>query len=169
VLRDRVARAGDGAGGNERILGWSWVGADGWAVATDRAFRAVTGAAEVGGSDLAPLVIPWSRVAKARWADGTLELIGTPLGAAAVSRFAFDVGEEGRLAEAVQVAVTDSLLWEQRVEDADGRGALVVARRGDDGSADWTVVFDRGIDPSDSAVRAWADAQLEQVRTQTGL
>lgn len=169
ALRDRVdvgVGVGAGAAAGERILGWAWIGTDGWAVATDRAFRASVAA--VGSTDETPLVIPWGRVARARWSDGALEIMGSVPGGS-MQRYVFAVTSGGRLAEAVQIAVTDSMLWEQRIEDADGRGAHVVGRRGTDGEVDWTVSFDRGVDPADPRVRQWADAQVAEIRGLTGL
>jgi hypothetical protein len=156
----------------DHILAWAVLPAGGAVAATRTALVVRPGGAE------APERWPWERIAKARWAEGRLEIVGSPGPAQRTRTWSIEIadgeGTEGdRLAEAVRACVTATVLWSQRIEDPSvdqPRGAWIAARRpaGTD-EVSWTVVFDPGLDPSDDGLRRWADVQVEEVRRQTGL
>ena len=56
----------------------------------------------------------------------------------------------------------------ERVELRGELGARIVARRAGEGLR-WTVTFDPGLDPSDPALRAEADAALAELRSTLGV
>jgi hypothetical protein len=156
----------------DRVLAWAPLRAGGAAAATGAAL-----VVRPAGAD-APERWPWERIAKARWAEGRLEIVGSPGPAQRTRTWSVELAEgeraDGdRLAEAVRACVTASVVWSQRIEDpsaAESRGAWIAARRpaGTD-EVSWAVVFDPGLDPSDEGLRRWADAEVAEVRRQTGL
>jgi hypothetical protein len=131
-----------------------------WIVATD---RALLGHAEAAG---AVLRLDWSRIVRATWSDGVLEVLGAA-GDGPASRWRFRVAS-GRVVEAVRALVTSALVWSQRIE-GEGRRAWVAAHRGADGVVVWTVMMDAGSDDGSPEARAWAEAELGRIRAQTGL
>jgi hypothetical protein len=153
----------------DRVVAWSPLEGGGAAAATEAAL--VVG----DGDDGEPVRLPWHRIAKARWADGVLEVVGSPAADLPTSAHAWRIAEEGRLVEAVRTLVTGSVLWSQRIEaegaeHPSGAGAWLAARRS--GASDevaWTVIFDPGLDPTDATLRRWADDRVARVREQTGL
>ncbi len=121
--------------------------------------------------------LPWHLVDKATWKNGILTLVP-----------AVDTGD-GVLVEqtprAVRVTVPRDLPNTVRVRvqkaiaftrhhplpvDGPRRGVRVVGRRvpGRDGIS-WQLVFDRGVDRDDPAVRAAAAAYVEQARVELGV
>ena len=156
----------------DRVLAWALLRAGGAAAATGTALIVRPAGAD------APERWPWERIAKARWAEGRLEIVGSPGPAQRTRTWSIEIADgdraEGdRLAEAVRACVTATVVWSQRIEDpsaSEPRGAWIAARRpaGTD-EVSWTVLFDPGLDPSDEGLRRWADAEVEEVRRQTGL
>jgi hypothetical protein len=159
-LKRRVAVSVD-----ERIIGWSWLPGDGWAVATPSAL--VVADSERGDDD--PLHIPWDRIVKATWTDGALEVVGVADGTTANARYVLAIDEDGLLAESVRTLVTGAIAWSQRVDEGPGRRAWFAARRSATGGITWAVTFDAGLDAADPKLRAWADGHLVRFREATGL
>lgn len=149
----------------DRILGWSWLPGGGWAVATPSALLIV----RVDSSESSPVCLRWDDVLRARWVDGSLEVVGVAEGTTTNERYVLSIAEDGRLSEAVRTLVTASLVWSERIDDGPDRGGWAAARRNAAGEIVWTVSFDAGLDPSDATLRAWADAQVDDIRAATGL
>jgi hypothetical protein len=150
---------------DERIIGWSWLPGDGWAVATPSALVV----AEVERGDADPLRIPWDRVLKATWTDGALEVVGVADGTPSTARYVLAIDEDGLLAESVRTLVTGAIVWSQRIDEGPDRRAWFAARRDAAGSITWAVTFDAGLDATDPDLRAWADGHLRGIREATGL
>jgi hypothetical protein len=147
--RDRL-----GISARERIVGWGTSRGTGVVVATDRALY--------GAGDR----LPWHRIAKAQWREPVLEIIvgDQP---PTVLRLAMDDARD--LPQAVHACVTESVIVSERLDLGDDRGALAAARRTDTGDVAWLVVFDAGLDPTDPALRARADAALADLRSALGV
>ncbi len=162
-LPPEVRRSLDLARG-ERIL----AGAPGEApgavlVATDRALR--------GRGWPTVLAVPdrlaWHAILRASWEEPTLEIV--PLGRGA-SVIRLDLADPGTLPAAVRDRVTASVVAQERLELSGSRGARAVARRDSDtGEVRWSVTFDAGLDPTDPALRAEADAALARMRSALGV
>lgn len=160
AMKQRLAASGGG-----RVLGWSWLPGEGWAVATPSALVV----ADAEHPDTHPLRIRWDHVLKASWTDGALELVGTAEGAPSRARYVLAVDEQGLLAEAVRTLVTGTIAWSQRIDEGPERRAWFAARRDESGAITWAVSFDAGLDASDPDLRAWADDRLATIREATGL
>lgn len=150
-------------GPGERVVAWgSSPGTD----ATQTLFAAATDKAlylQATGDRL-----PWDRISKAIWDDPLLELLVA--GDEGQPRLLRVRVEDARdLPAAVHDRVTASVLVSERVDLGNGAGALMVARRADDDEVRWTVVFDSGLDASDPALRAAADAALARLREALGI
>ena len=124
-----------------------------------------------------PERLPWHLVDKATWKDGILRLVP-----------AVDTGDgvlEEQAPRAVRLTVPRDLPNTVRVRvqkaiaftrhhplpvEGPRRGVRVVGRRvpGRDGVS-WQLVFDRGVDRDDPAVRAAAAAYVEQARAELGV
>ena len=80
------------------------------------------------------------------------------------------LAEPKALPETVRDRVTSTILVSEHVPLAGTRGVRLVARRVPrTGDVRWEMVFDRGVDASDAAIRALAEAALEHLRQQTGV
>lgn len=156
---ERLARELAAANG-ERSLGVATATDGTLLVATDRALY------------VGDLRLPWDRVARATWDsdDGALTVVASTGADEPARRLDLRVDEATRLLEVVRTMVTSNLVVSQRIEDSRFGGAWVTARR--DPDADelrWTVAFDPGLDPADPALRAWADANVLELRRSTGV
>lgn len=150
----------------QKILGWSWLPGEGWAVATgDELMVMATDA----GTDAEPLRLPWHLVTTGVWADGALDVIAAQKPGGPQEQYRFEIDEVGLLPEAVHTLVTGSILWSGRMDDKPLAAAVFTARRDPSGHPTWSVVFDRGFDASDPELRAWADERIARLREQTGL
>ena len=144
----------------EKIVSWGSHGAAGgekYLVATDRALYL-----NEAGERLA-----WDRITKATWDEPILELVvaGPP-----TRRLRLTVDRSGDLPAAVRDRVTASVVVSERLDLGGGQGATAVARRSsEDGSIRWSVVFDRGLDPSDPTLREAADSALSDLRDSLGI
>lgn len=146
----------------ERIVAW---GASGGtdatqstvAVATDRALYL-----QEAGERL-----PWEQIAKATWDEPLLEVTVSDGGPARLLRVRLQDSRD--LPAAVHDRVTASVVVSERLELGGDAKATAVARRGGDDVIRWTVVFDAGLDPSDPALRAAADAELARLRDSLGI
>jgi hypothetical protein len=153
-------------GRGERILGWSVLPGDGWAVATGQALLVC---ADDVGTDDEPLRLPWHLVSSGTWADGFLDLVAATSADAAPERYRLDIDEHGLLAEAVRALVTDAIVWSGRVDDRPTAAATFSVRRTPDDELVWSVVFDQGFDATDPGLRRWADGHVRRLKEQTGL
>ena len=148
----------------------------GWCTATDGTVLAATGAAlyrdQQVWSDRIGHALPWVSIATAVW-DTPILTITWEDGALVEQRI--NIGEPGELPSAIQAMVTESVVYRQHVpllDLPDDAGALLVARRQPrqpDAQVTWSVVFDTGLDPRDTALRGAADQALLQVRAALGI
>jgi hypothetical protein len=110
--------------------------------------------------------IAWDDVVSAGWDSPVLEVLET--GASVPARV--NLEEPGRVPEAVRERVTASIVVSERVvlalmAEDEVAGAQITGRRVPDSTdLHWTVTFDRGLDPTDPALRAAADAELARIR-----
>jgi hypothetical protein len=153
-----------GIGPGERVVAWgSSPGAD----ATQTMFAAATDKAlylQATGDRL-----PWDRISKATWKDPLLELVVAGEAGGQPRLLRLNVEDSRDLPAAIHDRVTASVLVSERVDLGNGAGALMVARRSDDDEVRWTVLFDSGLDVSDPALRASADAALARLREALGI
>jgi len=77
--------------------------------------------------------------------------------------------DDGDLPAVVRVQVAASVAWTNHLRLSPGGGVRLVGRRqaGEDGLA-WQLVYDRGTDPSDPAVRSQAELALLGARGSIG-
>lgn len=146
----------------ERVLAFAVARDESHVVVTDRALRQV-----VDGS--VAVHLPWYQVARARWADGVLELVETtPLGERA-GRRTFDLVDPGFVPETVRERVTANIVVSQHVALVGRRGIRIVGRRrpGLDGLA-WSIQYDAGLDAEDPTLRERAELAMDDVRRSTG-
>lgn len=116
--------------------------------------------------------LPWSRVAKASWDDEerALVVVGSPAPREPAVRLVLGLTAADRLLETVRVAVTSTIVVSQRIESHQHGGAWATARReSQSGEVHWVVLFDPGLDPTDPARQAWADAVLAELRSSLGV
>lgn len=113
--------------------------------------------------------LPYDKILKAVWRDedATLEVWEPSLDG---GRAEITLADPGRLPETVRERVQATVLVSRQVLLRGGRGVLITARRRTDvPDVRWTMLFDRGLDSQDPAVRAAADAALADLRHQTGI
>jgi hypothetical protein len=149
----------------EKVVAWGvGTGADEtqslFAAATDRAlYLQATGER-----------IAWTRITRATWDEPMLELVVVNVDDRGSRPVRVRIDEARDLPAAVRDRVTASVVISERVDLGDGAGALLVARRADDGDQiRWSVVFDAGLDPRDPGLRAAADAALANLRGSLGI
>jgi hypothetical protein len=111
--------------------------------------------------------LPFEQVATATWDDPVLAVhtVGPARGNMAVR-----LTRPGKVPEAVRERVTASIVVSEHVALGPGAGAQITARR--DGTGDqltWNVIFDVGLDASDTALRQAADDAIARIRQTTGL
>jgi hypothetical protein len=154
-----------GIGPGEKVVAWGvGEGADAtqslFAAATDRALYLQATQDR----------IPWTRITKATWEEPVLELVVVNDGDRGSRLVRVRVEDARDLPAAVRDRVTASVIVSERVDLGDGAGALLVARRGEDGGdVRWSVVFDAGLDSRDPRLRAAADAALVDLRASLGI
>jgi hypothetical protein len=120
--------------------------------------------------------LPWHLIDKATWRDGILTLIPAEDSGDGVlverppRTVRLDTPRD--IPQTVRVRVQKAIAFTRHhpVPGADRRGVRVVGRRvpGRDGVS-WQLVFDDGVDRNDPAIRAAADAYVEQARVELGL
>ena len=148
----------------ENVLGWAEVAGDhrGHALTTDRAIVLVGGVQQR---------IPYVRVIRAAWNTPALELVVQDTSGGPTRMVRLMMQDPGKVPLVVRDRVTASVVSQQHVPlREDGKGARMVSRR-DPVTKEirWAVVFDTGLDPSDPALRAAADAALAELKGQLGL
>lgn len=138
----------------ERVLVHARTPDGGYVVATDRALRL---------PGEGPL--PWYRIDRALWDEEGLRVVATD-----GSERRMALPEPGRLPEAVRERVTSTILANRHVRLGERGGVRLVARRvpGQD-TAEWDLVFDRGLDPADPGLRAAAEQALTELRRNLGV
>jgi hypothetical protein len=109
------------------------------------------------------LRIPWERVEQAGWRHGTLHV--NDVGGHA---YEIPLRDAGSVPETVRERVTATIVVSTQVQ-LNGGKLRIVCRRAPGGDLRWSLVFDKGLDPDDPAVRAEARRHLEEFRGQTGL
>lgn len=114
--------------------------------------------------------LPWDTIAKASWEEPVLELVVSDDASQPPRLVVVELDDARDLPAAIHDRVTASVVVSERVDLGGGAGALMVARRASDTDAiRWTVVFDRGLDPADPALRASADEALARLRDALGI
>ena len=144
----------------ERLLAWARVAPGGVAFATDAALYLPV-------PDT--LRLAWDLISKATFSDAAALVVEgrqSPQGRDRAWRVILE--EPGALPTVVYERVTSSVIVSERVELRGELGARFVARRTPSGLR-WTVTFDAGLDPSDPALRAEADAALAELRSTLGV
>ncbi len=153
----------------ERVMSWA-VGP-----ATPQATAEGSGATLVVATDLALYLfghtdrMPWEHVLRAAWEDPILEVVSANgRGGVELTRVTLD--EAGSIPQVVHERVMSTIVMQRHVELRGETGATLVARRvrGSD-EIRWEVVFDAGLDPSDPALRAAADEELDALRASVGI
>lgn len=108
--------------------------------------------------------LPWERVERAAWRDGTLAV--REVGGA---RHVVPLEDAGSVPETVRERVTATVVVSTHVS-LPGGGVRIAARRpARGGEPRWTFVFDPGLDPEDPGLLAQAEQAMEEIRRQTGL
>lgn len=78
--------------------------------------------------------------------------------------------DPGALPETVRERVTSTLIVSHHVPLQGKRGVWLSARRSPaDSEVRWTMLFDAGLDPTDTGLRTLAAAALEELRESTGV
>lgn len=114
--------------------------------------------------------LPWDSIVKASWDEPVLELVVSDPDSSTQRVVVVELEDSRDLPAAVHDRVTASVVVSERVDLGNGAAAQMVARRAsDDAAIRWTVVFDRGLDPSDPALRTAADEALARLRSTLGI
>ena len=159
---DVVARAALGRG--DTVLASARTADDTWLLGTRTALVVVL--------DEGTVRIPWEQVETADW-DRDEELLRVAeVGEFGVERpvHVFTLSDPVRLLQMIRERVTASVVLQRRVVVSGRRGLSVVGRRAPrgDGEISWAYEFDRGVDPSDPAVRAAAEEGLRAAQAEVG-
>jgi hypothetical protein len=142
----------------ERRVSWATTESGEPVVATDRGLR-------LPGRD--PL--PWTDVEKAAWEPPVLTVSQVAEVEGAGPATSVRLADEGDLPQVVRARVTASVVWSSHARLRPAGGVRIVGRRAPGLEVlDWQIVFDRGTDPADPAVRAQADQLLELARRSVG-
>ncbi len=113
--------------------------------------------------------LPWDRVLHASWDAPSLLLTLQPEPGLPAYELRLALPAPGSVPAVLRELVTASVVGETHVELAGGRGVRLVARRTEEGTVRWSVVFDAGLDPADPELRGRADAALAEVRAAWGV
>jgi hypothetical protein len=113
--------------------------------------------------------LPYEDILRAVWDEETASLRvwepSLPAGSVEIP-----LAKPDRLPETVRERVTSTLIVSQHVPLRGRRGVWLTARRRPgDTETRWTMVFDAGLDVSDSNLRTRAAAALEDLRQSTGV
>ncbi|WP_242901724.1 hypothetical protein [Actinomadura terrae] len=110
--------------------------------------------------------VPWERVDHASWKDGWLHVQETSGGAEHHVRLT----DPGSVPETVRERVTATVAVSHQARLPGGGKVRIAGRRpATGGDVRWSFVFEAGLDPDDSGLRAQAEQLLEDLRRQTGL
>jgi hypothetical protein len=113
----------------------------------------------------------WDEIERARWDKP--ELVLTELteleGSGRQHRLQLDLTHDTDLPEEVRTRVSSSYVWSSHARLAPSGGVRIVGRRRAGlETLDWQLVFDRGTDPHDPALRAQAEQHLAAARRAIG-
>ena len=113
--------------------------------------------------------VDWPDVEKATWARPLLTVLRVAEVEGTGQRVSVQLEQENDLPDAVRSAVTGSVGWTSHYRLRPAGGVRVVGRRlpGQDALA-WQLVYDRGTDLADPAVRAQAEELLLSARRTVG-
>ena len=159
------AEAVAGLDRNERVVSWASTVDGGAAVATQRGLW-------LQGPDGAER-LPWHLVDKVTWRGGTLTVTAaTDRGDGVLDEQpprSVRLARPRDLPPTVRVRVERSIAF-TRHHPVPGGGVRVIGRRipGRDGVS-WQLLFDRGVDPDDPAVRSRTAQVVDQARAEIGL
>ncbi len=146
----------------ERLLAVARAADGGLAVAADRALYHQDGRSWTR--------LGWEQVDQAGWDDQRHILTLTGLTPAAAARTVLRPACPWDLPAVVSERVTWARVVDQRVWLNGRAGARVVARRAPgEPSVTWLVIFDRGLNPADPAVRAALESALTDLRAVNGV
>ena len=113
--------------------------------------------------------LDWADVERATWRRPVLGVSRVAQVDGAGARWQLELAEEAELADVVRSAVTASVAWTNHVRLQPDGGVRVVGRRRPGRDAlDWQLVYDRGTDPDDPALRAQAERVLHDARRTIG-
>lgn len=134
-----------------------------WLVATTKALW-------LPGDD-GPRRLPWHEIAKAVWREGVLTVIeaGPDGGPMAERTSVWPLVDAKGFPDAVHDRVTASVVWSRHHRLVGRAGVRVLARRRDDGTVVWSLVYDPGLDPADPALSARARALLADAHDELGI
>jgi hypothetical protein len=141
----------------ERVLAQAETRDDTFVVATDKALHLPRGDGYTR--------VPWERVEQAGWREGVLHVYDTDR-----TEYQVPLPHGGSVPETVRERVTATIVASTQVPLNGGGNVRIVCRRAPGGGdMRWSLVYDKGLDPDDPAVRAEARRQLAEFRAQTGL
>ena len=134
-----------------------------WLVATSRALW-------LPGEGGEPQRLPWEAVARATWRDGVLTVTeaGPDGGPLEERTHVFPLVDAKGFPDAVHDRVTASVLWSRHHRLRGREGVRVLARRTEEGTIVWSLVYDAGVDPLDPVLTARAEALLAEARGELG-
>jgi hypothetical protein len=116
-------------------------------------------------------VLGWDSIERALWDKPTLRLIELTEseGSGRRHEVTLDLEHDTDLPETVRARVSASVAWSSHVKLQPSGGVRIVGRRRTGMEVlDWQLVFDRGTDPDDPALRAQAEEHLSAARRTIG-
>ncbi len=142
----------------ERRLAWALTPTGQPVVATDVGLRLPDG-----------VRLDWPDVEKATWQRPVLAVVQVAEVSGTGTSWRLQLEQEGDLPDAVRSAVTASVAWSTHVRLQPTGGVRLVGRRRPGLEAlDWQLVYDRGTDLGDPAVRGQAEGLLADARRTIG-
>jgi hypothetical protein len=115
--------------------------------------------------------LAWDGIERALWDKPVLRLIELTESEGSGRRYEIelDLDVDTELPETVRARVSGSVAWSSHVKLQPAGGVRIVGRRRPGMEVlDWQLVFDRGTDPHDPALRAQAEEQLLAARRTIG-
>ena len=113
--------------------------------------------------------LAWADVERATWRRPLLTVSQVADVDGAGRRWQLELADEHDLADTVHAQVTASVAWSNHVRLAPAGGVRIVGRRRPGQELlDWQLVFDPGTDPHDPALRAQAEALVQDARRTIG-
>jgi hypothetical protein len=159
-------RSSLGLSDDERVISWGLASPVDdearYVVATDKALYEQSSGAR----------ISWEAIAKGTWEQPDFVLDFQPDDASGMRRLRIRLQDPRDLPAAVRDRVVDTVVISEYRELVHDAGAYFVARRRPGAGVDeirWSVVFDAGLDPTNTELRAKADEVLEDLRSSLGI
>ena len=113
--------------------------------------------------------IAWHDVERVVWRRPVLTVSRVALVDGSGERWQLELAEEAGLADVVRSSVITSVAWTRHLRLQPAGGVRVVGRRRPGRDAlDWQLVYDADTDPQDPALRAQAEAALQEARRTIG-